>query len=61
MAEWWAYLHVNGTIQVKRLFDHNDIYEAQQSPFVGRTVLLAANNRADAVEEANQFFKGEDF
>lgn len=60
-TEWWAYLHTNGTVQVKRMFDHNDIYEAQQSPFVEKAILLSATNRVDAVEEANIFFKGEDF
>lgn len=32
--EWWGYLHVEGTLQVKRYFGPRDIKEAQESPFV---------------------------
>lgn len=37
MAErikWWGYLHINGSIQVKRFFNIKDIEEAEQSSFV---------------------------
>lgn len=34
--EWWAYVHVNGSLQVKRFFDLEDIMEAQRSDFVER-------------------------
>jgi len=33
---WWGYLHVNGSLQVKRYFDEIDITEAWESPFVQR-------------------------
>ena len=32
--EWWGYLHVEGTLQVKRYFGPRDIEEAHESPFV---------------------------
>ena len=31
---WWGYVHINGSIQVKRYFDPLDIDEAHESPFV---------------------------
>ncbi len=31
---WWGYKHKNGHIQAKRYFSHNDIDEADESPFV---------------------------
>lgn len=34
---WWGYLHVNGSIQVKRFLDYYDISEADESDFVQRT------------------------
>lgn len=34
--EWWAYIHENGTLHVRRYFDMLDILEAQESPFVKR-------------------------
>jgi len=57
MIEWWAYKHINGTIHVKRLFDHSDLYEAQESDFVDQVVLLSSQTHAEAVIEANNFFK----
>ena len=32
--EWWAYLHTNGTVQVKRYMNELDLEEAMESPFV---------------------------
>jgi hypothetical protein len=32
--EWWAYMHTNGTIQVKRYISELDMEEAMESPFV---------------------------
>jgi hypothetical protein len=32
--KWWGYLHTNGSIQAKRFFDHRDLQEAAESPFV---------------------------
>ena len=34
--QWWGYRHINGTIQAKRYFDHRDIEDAMESPFVAR-------------------------
>ena len=31
--EWWGYIHINGTLQIKRYFDQLDITEAYESPF----------------------------
>jgi hypothetical protein len=35
--EWWAYLHTNGTVQVKRFYNQLDIEEAMESSFVADT------------------------
>ena len=32
--QWWAYIHTNGTIQLKRYFDDRDLQDARESPFV---------------------------
>lgn len=32
--EWWAYIHINGSLIVKRYFDLGDIIEALRSDFV---------------------------
>ena len=46
---WWGYLHTSGTVQVKRFFDMEDLYEADTSPFVvRRTGVIPANSREDA-------------
>ena len=34
MNKWWGYLHVEGTLHVKRYFGQIDIDEAYGSPFV---------------------------
>ena len=31
---YWGYLHVNGTVHVKRFYDIEEIKDAQESPFV---------------------------
>lgn len=31
---WWGYRHTNGSVQVKRYFDAQDIQEARESPYV---------------------------
>jgi hypothetical protein len=31
---WWGYLHVDGSLHVKRFFDIKDIEEAVESSFV---------------------------
>lgn len=37
MFKWWGYVHVNGSLQVKRYFGPKDIEEAKESPFVKDT------------------------
>ena len=32
--KWWGYLHINGSIQAKRYFDHRDLEDASESTFV---------------------------
>ena len=50
---WWGYLHVDGSVQVKRFFDQRDIDEAVHSAFVARvTGRFEAKNRQDAEEKA---------
>lgn len=34
---WWAYLHTNGTVQLKRFFDWESLSDAKASPFVQKT------------------------
>lgn len=49
--EWWGYLHVNGSVIVKRYLDTKDITEALESPFVKYVsgVCLAVD-RKEAIE-----------
>lgn len=51
-VEWWGYVHVNGSIQAKRLFSKDDIHEAQSSPFA-REVYgpFFAISRDDAIDQ----------
>ena len=50
MNEWWAYKHINGSIQVKRLWDEKDMYDATQSEFVVKIYKpFLATNRSDAL------------
>lgn len=53
MNMWWAYLHTNGSVQVKRFFDQRDITETKESSFVTKIVgPFAATNRDNALEKA---------
>ena len=46
---WWAYLHTNGHVQLKRYLSEEDLLEADESPFVQeRTESFEANNREEA-------------
>ncbi len=55
MNKWWGYLHVNGSIQVKRYFDQRDLEEAEQSDFVQFvTATFDAKDRADALQKAQE-------
>jgi hypothetical protein len=52
--KWWAYVHTNGELQVKRYHEYRDITEAWASPFVA-TVLdpIEADSREEAIREFN--------
>ena len=52
---WYAYLHVNQTIHVKRYMgDYGDIQEARDSDFVVKvTEPFEAKNRENAIKIAN--------
>lgn len=51
--QWWGYLHVNGTIQVKRYFSQEDLIEAIQSDFVQNTTsVFYADGRDEAIKIA---------
>ena len=55
MSLWWGYLHTNGSIQVKRSFNHpllmvQDFDEASKSPLVLRVFkTFEARSREDAI------------
>jgi len=52
MNKWWGYLHVEGTLQVKRYFGPMDISEAQESPFVDIVAgPWECKNREEAIEK----------
>ncbi len=34
VLQWWGYLHIDGTVHVKRYFDDKDIEDARESDFV---------------------------
>ena len=47
---WWGYLHISGSLQVKRYFEPLDIREATESPFCEIVVgPFEANDRDDAI------------
>ena len=55
---WWAYIHTNGSLQIKRYFSQEDITEACASPFVTRLVgPFKAKDRADAEDIAKNQLK----
>lgn len=48
---WWGYVHVTGSLHLKRFFDNQDLDDAYDSEFVDRVVSpFEANNRDDAWE-----------
>lgn len=52
---WWGYYHENGSIQVKRYFDREDLVEARRSPFV---VSVKGPFEAENREEAIKIMEG---
>lgn len=56
---WWAYIHTNGSLQVKRFFNDEDIAEASESPFCNKvTGPFEALDRERAIIVAQQRFGG---
>ena len=48
--KWWGYLHMNGTIHVKRYFSQEDLIDAYESEFVHTVFqLFLAENREEAI------------
>ncbi len=60
MNEWWGYLHTSGTIHAKRYFSLEDISEANESPFVERSVgPFSASDREEAIAIVTKLTKGD--
>jgi hypothetical protein len=56
--KWWGYLHESGSIQLKRYFDNEDIYEAEDSPFVQEVLgPFEAESRDEAILILQEHFK----
>ena len=50
--QWWGYLHINGSIQVKRYFDAESLVDANESPFVRKVFgPFDAESRNDALDK----------
>lgn len=54
MNKWWGYLHVEGTLHVKRFFGSEDILEAHESSFAS---LVAGPWECSGSEEALEKLK----
>lgn len=53
--KWWAYIHENGSLQVKRFFGPRDLEEAYESPFVDYVISpFEAENREEAIKIATE-------
>jgi len=58
MNKWYGYLHINGSVQVKRFFSIEDIDEARESDFVQKvTWMFDATDREDAIRQATEILK----
>ena len=56
--KWWGYLHINGTVQVKRFFRITDLDDARESDFVlAVTWVFDATDRNDALRQAEEILK----
>lgn len=59
MNKWWGYLHINGSLQVKRYFSPEDIMEAHESPFVDAVAgPWECSGREGALEKLKAVLKG---
>jgi hypothetical protein len=53
--KWWAYVHTNGALQLKRYLGYLDLKEADESPFVvRRTEPFDAETREEAEQKARE-------
>lgn len=58
--QWWGYLHINGHIQVKPLFDSDDLSEAHLSPMVERVFpVMKVRSREDAILACQKILEDE--
>lgn len=48
-CHWYCYKHINGGLHAKRYFDHEDISEANSSPFVAEVRGPIEGTREDAL------------
>lgn len=52
MIQWWGYVHVNGSLHVKRYFGPDDLSEARESDFVQDVYgPWQVNTREEAIEK----------
>ena len=59
MIKWWGYVHVNGTLHVKRYFDMGDLREAAESDFVAFVYgTWDIDNREDAMKKLERLDNG---
>jgi len=53
--QWWGYVHIDGSLQVKRYFSAKDLTEARESPFVESVYgPWEVNGRDDAISKLKQ-------
>lgn len=58
--KWWAYLHANGSIQLKRYFDDSYKQDCNESEFVIKyTSPFEADSREDALEVVQELWGGD--
>jgi len=58
IPRWYAYIHANGNLLLKRYFMPDDLSDAKNSPFVmDITPVIKAHDRKDAMEQAIDYFK----
>ena len=56
--QWWGYLHINGSVQVKVFFGEDDVENARESPFVEEVVQpFSARDRDEAIEKATEILQ----
>lgn len=60
MIQWWGYVHVNGTLHVKRYFNAKDLSEARESDFVQEVYGPWDVNSREEAEKQLQSIVGHD-